>query len=425
MTSHSINRKYNLLPKAINFFTFGFDSCWRNFNPIWYTNHGFNPFQIGLLRSIMLIGVLFAPVWSILADKTRNRKMVLSSILIFCLIILKILNSYAYFYDSKSQIVLMTFLHTMFWVGLRPINDGMILAYLGDDKKLFGRQTMFSALGWLVTCVIAGYLYSWYGFCAVWYLQLLCVCTNVFLINKYIPDDEKKALDKFNEVPFFERLGTVMKCLNSIKVMKILIVLVIQGAGSNMIQSFLFVYLNNELKAPEYICGWTIFFTCLFELPIFFYAHVLLDKIGINILFIIAQLAFIIRTFLYTLLTEENILWVLPIELLHGLTFSIMWTSATEFASEFCPKGLESVCMLILSFCFNNLGAFLGNFFGGLIYINFGAIKMFHIFGYFSLVTLIFYCYVCYTEYLNPDKYKKKSKEDVEEKKIELLENNN
>ena len=37
----------------------------------------------------------------------------------------------------------MTFLHTMFWVGLRPINDGMILAYLGDDKQLFGKQKMF------------------------------------------------------------------------------------------------------------------------------------------------------------------------------------------------------------------------------------------------------------------------------------------
>ena len=133
-----------------------------------------------------------------------------------------------------------------------------------------------------------------------------------------------------------------------------------------------------------------------------------MDKVGINILFIIAQLAFIIRNFLYTLLTEENILWVLPIELLNGLTFAIMWTFAIEFESEFFPKGLESVFMLILSFCYDNLGGFLGNFFGGFIYLHFGAIKMFHTFSYFSFATLIFYCYVCYTEYISPNKYKKK-----------------
>lgn len=422
MTSPSKKSKYNPVPKAINFLTFGFDSIWRNFNPIWYSKHGFNPLKIGILRSILIIGIFFGPMWSIIADKTRNRKLVLSSILLCCLIILKLLNSCPYFSDSKNKIIAMTFLYTIFWVGIRPINDGMILAYLGEDKKLFGRQTMFSALGWLITCVLSGYLYNWYGFNACWNLMFLCVVGNLYLINRFIPNDDAKSLKMFEETPFFERLCDVLSCLYQVRVLKILFVLVIQGAGSNMIQSFLFVYLNDELKAPEYVCGWTIFFTCLFELPIFFYAHVLLEKLGINVLFIIAQSAFIIRTFLYTLLTEDNILWVLPIELLHGLTFALMWTSSTEFASEFCAKGLESVCMLILFFCFNYLGAFLGNLFGGLIYLYFGALKMFHFFGYCSLITLILFCYVCYLEYAYPEKFE--IKKNVEEKKVELLENN-
>lgn len=165
-----------------------------------------------------------------------------------------------------------------------------------------------------------------------------------------------------------------------------------------MIQSFLFIYLKQALNAPEYLLGWSVVFNCLFELPIFFYAHELLDIFGINILFIIAQLAFIIRTFLYMLLNEKNIIFILPIELLHGLTFSAIWMSATEFASDFCPKGLESVFMLILAFCYHYLGAFIGNFFGGLVFLHFGPIVMFKVFGTVSFCVCIGFIVACFFE---------------------------
>ena len=41
-------------------------------------------------------------------------------------------------------------------------------------------------------------------------------------------------------------------------------------------------------------------------LYIFFYSHIIIKKMGINTIFIIGQLAFIIRTFLYGLLNENT-----------------------------------------------------------------------------------------------------------------------
>ena len=399
MSNPSKRDKYNIVPKLMNVFGVGFDSIWRKFNPIWFGNHGFNPITIGIFRSFSLIGIIFGPLWSILADKTRKRKEILSIIFLTYLLIIKILDLSTYVNTNTIRVGVLFLFFNIFWTGIKPIQEGLILSYLKDNKKLFGRQQSFAAVGWLVSNLFTGYLYSWYGFYAVWNLMFVFVLITIFIMFNYIPKENKKYLTELNKTPFFTKLKKVIHSLNNKKVIKILIVLVIQGAGSNMIQSFLFVYLKQSLKAPEYLLGWSVVFNCLFELPIFFYAHELLDIFGINILFIIAQLAFIIRTFLYCLLREDNIIFILPIELLHGLTFSAIWMSATEFASAFCPKGLESVCMLILAFCYHYLGAFIGNFFGGIIFKHFGALNMFRIFGSISFIVCIGFILASYFEH--------------------------
>ena len=424
MSKQQTSDKYALMPKFINATTMAFESVWRNYNPIWFASHGLNPFQIGLFRSIKIIGIIFGPIWSVLADKTRKRREILAFLFLCCVTILKILDYFPFIYNNIYNIFFVLVIYYIFNVGLRPLTEGIILTSLGKDKELFGRQAMFAAIGWLTSCVISGYLYSYFGFYACWYLQVFSVFATIYILVFHVEDFKKEEISEMDKIPFFVKLKNVCEKLSEPKVLKILIVMVVQGAGSNMIESFLFLYLNNDLQAPKYICGWTIFFTCLLEHPIFFYSHKLLDYFGINILFITAQLAFIIRTFLYTYLTKDNVLWVLPIELLHGLTFANMWTSATQFASDFCPKGLESICMLILAFCFYFVGSFLGNIIGGWLYTKYGCIFMFHCFGYTSLFTLSIFCYRCIVEYFEERKDNlNKNKRD--KKDIELLEVSN
>lgn len=233
--------KYKLVPKFLNIFTIGFDSVWRNFNPIWFENHGLDPFQIGGIRSLRLIGVIFGPMWSIMADKTRKRREILSVISIGAVITLKILDYYPSIYENKFNIAILIFIYMFFWVGIRPLTEGIILTSLGNNKILFGRQATFSALGWLLACVIAGYLYTWYGFSACWDLQLFCVIISVIILNFFVEDFKKEEIKEMDKTPFITKLKTVLKELNTPKVLKILMVLTVKGAGSNMIQSFLFV----------------------------------------------------------------------------------------------------------------------------------------------------------------------------------------
>lgn len=415
--------KYLLIPKAICYLTVGLDSIWRTYNPIWFKNHNFGFLEIGFLRSLCIIGIITGPIFSILADKSKKRKEILILILLSYLTITKILDKYSEIFQNRKNMIIVFLIFNIIWSGLKPVSEGLVLAYLKEDKKLFGRQMTFMALGWLVNCTIAGYLYTWYGFYACWNLMLFLFFVLFFVLFFFVKGEEQPKEGFIAEdIAFFEKLDIVLKKLVQGRVVKVLVVLAVQGAGMNMVQSFLFVYLNNELNAPEYICGLSVFCTCLVELPIFFFSHKILKFFGINILFIIAQLAFIIRIFLYTILTESTILWILPIATLHGLTYANMWNSAAQFASEFCPKGLESVCMLILSFCHHYLGAFFGNLIGGLIYKYYGAKVMFYVFGVFGLFVCAGFSFVCFEESRRGVQSFKSGKNDLS---VEMVERGN
>ena len=219
---------YNIVPKLLNVFGVGFDSIWRKFNPIWFGNHGFNPITIRIFRSFSLIGIIFGPLWSILADKTRKRKEILSFIFLIYLLIIKILDISTYINSSPFWVGVLFLLFNIFWTGIKPIQEGLILSYLKDNKKLFGRQQSFAAVGWLISNLLTGYLYSWYGFYAVWNLMLLFVIITIFIMLKFIPKEQKSYLKQINKTPFLTKLKKVLNSLNNKKVLKILLVLIVK-----------------------------------------------------------------------------------------------------------------------------------------------------------------------------------------------------
>ena len=78
----------------------------------------------------------------------------------------------------------------------------------------------------------------------------------------------------------------------------------------------------------------TVGMTVLFELPIFYYGKLVLKIMGPQVMMAIAMIAFLIRMFGYALLTKETVNYILLLELLHGLTFAMMWTATVSIVSK-------------------------------------------------------------------------------------------
>ena len=124
---------------------------------------------------------------------------------------------------------------------------------------------------------------------------------------------------------------------------------IVVGFCTALVWNFLFWHLEDLADAHscdnnswiKTLQGLTMGIQCFGgELPFFFLSGWVLKKIGhINAMSVVL-LGFSARLFLYSLLT--NPWWVLPIELLHGITFGIFYSTMASYASLVAPSGTEA-----------------------------------------------------------------------------------
>ncbi|PNW85282.1 hypothetical protein CHLRE_03g179350v5 [Chlamydomonas reinhardtii] len=126
------------------------------------------------------------------------------------------------------------------------------------------------------------------------------------------------------------------------------------GYGFGTIDSFLFLYLR-QMGASETLMGLTLTITCAAEVPAFQLQDRLLDRWGVTAVLDLTMLVYALRLALYALLPYAgSVLWVLPVEVLHGVTFACGWGAGTVNCKTLAPPGLAATMQ----------GAFQGLYFG-------------------------------------------------------------
>eukprot|EP00560_Eucampia_antarctica_P003146 CAMPEP_0197837232 /NCGR_PEP_ID=MMETSP1437-20131217/31510_1 /TAXON_ID=49252 ORGANISM="Eucampia antarctica, Strain CCMP1452" /NCGR_SAMPLE_ID=MMETSP1437 /ASSEMBLY_ACC=CAM_ASM_001096 /LENGTH=149 /DNA_ID=CAMNT_0043444099 /DNA_START=123 /DNA_END=572 /DNA_ORIENTATION=+ len=124
------------------------------------------------------------------------------------------------------------------------------------------------------------------------------------------------------------------------------------------------------------MCGLTVAVTVMFEIPIFEYAPLMLQRFGLGPLLQISAIAYIVRVIGYTFIPQYHPALVLFLEPLHGVTYACATASSVEFASQYSPKGYEASGQGILSL-FGGAGVFIGLLAGGLLGELFGPRVMY------------------------------------------------
>jgi MFS family permease len=134
-----------------------------------------------------------------------------------------------------------------------------------------------------------------------------------------------------------------------------------------LVESFLFVYLTNELNAAPLLCGLSVGVTVTMELPIFAQAPAILKRLGHDAMFMLALLAYAVRAYGYTRLRIESVWWVLALEVLHGITFGLGWTAAVDRVRAAVPNEWQSSGQMLLSTAWYCVGRSIGALFGGVV----------------------------------------------------------
>ncbi|GAB4815579.1 hypothetical protein N2152v2_002625 [Parachlorella kessleri] len=144
------------------------------------------------------------------------------------------------------------------------------------------------------------------------------------------------------------------------------------GIGNGCI-GFLFLYLD-ELGATGSLLGLCLSFNCLAEVPVFYYSGPLLEWLGVERAFTLAMCGYVLRLCAYIALPLfPSVWWVLPVELLQGLTFALAWSAGCVYVKRIAPVWLRSTTQSIFQGLYAGIGQGTGGLLGGFLYGTFGA----------------------------------------------------
>ena len=100
---------------------------------------------------------------------------------------------------------------------------------------------------------------------------------------------------------------------------------------------------------------------------------------------LLGQAAWVVRAVFYA---NMSVAWtVLLTEPLHGVTFALVWTAATQHVAnpDISGEGLEASAQGLLQVCFMGLGPMFGLFVGGYLFQRLGSHA---VYGVFAIIVL-------------------------------------
>lgn len=265
--------------------------------------------------------------------------------------------------------------------------DHFVIELLGDARRgHYGKQRLWGAVGWGLGAFGSGYASNSDSECTanynihfILFVAIFLVCVGFAVLIKPVTRPKVKVKVD-NEV-------SVMKSLKALLVNpKMCVFLAAIWLVANfmaVIDNFLFWFLK-DLGGGDVVIGLSLLFMCVGEVPVFIISGHIIGRIGHNGALYLTFICYILRFFLYSVLTNP---WtVLPVELLHGVTFALMWATATSFAKENAPPNMSASSQTILSGVYWGFGRGCGGILSGLAWQQFGARNTFRACAVLSLV---------------------------------------
>jgi PPP family 3-phenylpropionic acid transporter len=384
-------RRYLLFAKGFYTFYYAAFAFLSPYLALYYSDLGLDGGQIGVLRGIgPLIAVVAAPLWGALADLTGRHKTIRSLAIVGTwLAVLGLALGRGY-----GQLLAFAFLFAVFSAPVTSLVDNAVIALLGQDRARYGQQRLWGAVGWGAGGWVSGLIIERLGVTSafVGYLGLLLV-TGVLGLG--IPSSRRRGTDADRadgepgdgrDTGLASYLPDLRRLVGQRSWLLFLIASLLGTLYLGVETSYLFLYLR-DLGASESLMGAALAVMTVAEIPVWGLAPRLLRRLGASGLLAISLAAGIVQALCYSILQAP---WVaLPLQLLHGLAFSAMWTAGVAYAADIAPPGTEATAQSVQAAVSNGLGRALGAYAGGLLISSVGGASMFRLTALTSSAALL------------------------------------
>jgi MFS family permease len=238
----------------------------------------------------------------------------------------------------------------IFYAPCASLNDAISYELLGDKRHRWGRQRVWGTIGFGLIAAVSGPILdnvlredgtTNYGICCYLFLGFM-ILSAMAAYGLTVPEH-------FNCSRMMKNIAALLR---EPPIVAFLTCLFLFGLFFGAIVAFLFWYLL-ELEESEYhnthkvVCGLCLLMNAITEMPVLFFSGKVIKRIGEVSCLYIAFVAYGIRFLSYAFLM--NIWLVLPVELLHGVTFGLMFPAATMYASRIAPPGMSATLQGLVS----------------------------------------------------------------------------
>ena len=307
--------------------------------------------QSALILSITPIMMFVVqPLYGFLADRIGYKKTLLMSTSLASISYL------GYLYNGGfTWLILVTVVMSLFYNTIQPVLDSMALQIAKHNSRFsYGTLRFFGAAGFAFTTIITGQVIDAVDITAIFMVSSITMFV-AFIFCFFLENESVKE----NTVNAYSGVSSVIK---NPSLLFLLFCVFLVSLGATTIWNFYSTYLKDN-GASDSLVGYGLSFQGLCELPIFYFSARIILRLGLKTTLVITVLATAIRTTLYHFI--NNPIATLPVELLHGFSWSLFWVVCVEYVNKLVDEHWLATGQSLLYAAYFGVGAIAGNYWTG------------------------------------------------------------
>ena len=353
-------------------------AAWQPWLAVYFKKVGISGLRIGIILSIAPIMVfLVQPMWGLAADRWgRHRTLLFAMFLASFAILGYMWNGGFWFFFFWTVIVALA---------TNPIGtliDSIILDYVKEQQdSSYGRFRMWGAIGWMVASPVVGWIITGRNIILIFPISMAVMLVG--WLAGFLKRD-KSIYKEVIEQAAWKNLSKVLR--GNWQLIIFLAVVFFYGVASAPVWSFYGVYLD-DIGASHGLKGFAFGLDAAIELPFYFFSSVFVNRFGPRRVLTFAILMFTIRLFLYSFISTPIL--AVTVELMHGLSFSLLVVAAVEYVNQLVPPAWRATGQSLYAAACFGAGTLVGNTLSGYLYDQMPLQQVYRLNGWLLLTVTV------------------------------------
>lgn len=348
---------------AVYFVTFLAFSAVVPYLALYYSSLNLSGAQMGTLLGVgPLLSLLATPFWTGIADARNLHRPVLVGGAIAMIVLYALIPFLSSFIVILGVVVLLALLSSH----VLTLEDTATMHVLGEHRSQYGRIRLWGTVGWGIGAPIFGAVIDAAGSPWMFWCYGVLMAANLLLLARLEFDTSAQPEG------FSAGMWTLLK---NPAWLLFLFAAFLGALGMSAHGSFLSLRVAS-LEAPALnvfglampasaIVGLALLVSTMSEVPVMFFSGPILPRFRNRDLILFGLGIIGIRNFLYGVATDAT--QIVLIQVLHGLTFAVLWMAGIHFVAKHAPHGVAATAQGLFNTILLGFGLAAGNLVNGFL----------------------------------------------------------